>query len=856
MSLVQPSWVRRVPAFGLAAVLAGMPTPARVEPPDVWITLGQKEAQYLRDALAERRLEDTLVIEGEGEIVAARTTEETIPVLSELMHEKYRRCGGFVWHPSREAAFEAVAAHPRPAPQPLIEYTIDNGPVVQALMGQLQEINVRNTISTLSNDFFTRHHNCASGNQSALWIRDLWLGYAAGRTDVTVQTFTHTGYTTQQPSVILTIQGTTLPSEVVVLGGHQDSIAGSNCATSRSPGADDDASGIASLSEVIRVAMATGYRPQRTVKFMAYAAEEVGLRGSSQIAQQHAQQGINVVGAFQLDMTNYKGTPSADIVIYVDFTNAAQNAFIGQLVDTYLALPRTTSACGYGCSDHASWTNNGFVASFPFEAVFGQHNPTIHSANDTLAQSGNNANHALKFSRLAAAYLAEIAKGGFSGNQPPLASAGGDQTVTAGTTVTLSGSGSDPDGPNPLTYLWSQVSGPSVTINNANQPTATVTPAVAATYVFRLTVSDGLSTGVDEVTVTATPGGGAQNAAYDTIVKAPRCTFAGPSCDSGTLLNGRDGRGPEANQPNTLAVSCADGTSGSYHVDESIDRIRVLTLDGSNLAPGQTVRIDASVWAYSNFAADKLDLYYAASAFSPSWTFVATLTPTAAGAQTLSATYVLPAGPVQAVRARFRYNGAVSPCGSGPFTDHDDLVFAVDSGVPAPADLSAVFDGGLQAPRCSSGGRSCDSGPNLLLGRNVLGPEPQQPNTVAGSCPDGASGRFHSDESNDRLKVGTVDGSPLAAGRAVRVDATVWAYREFTQDRLDLYYAANAASPTWTHIATLTPTKAGAQTLSATYTLPAGALQAVRARFRYGGTAGSCGTGAYDDHDDLVFAVP
>ena len=80
--------------------------------------------------------------------------------------------------------------------------------------------------------------------------------------------------------MILTIQGTTFPSEVVVLGGHQDSIAGSNCTTSRSPGADDDASGIATLSEVIRAAMALGYQPERTVKFMAYAAEEVGLRGS------------------------------------------------------------------------------------------------------------------------------------------------------------------------------------------------------------------------------------------------------------------------------------------------------------------------------------------------------------------------------------------------------------------------------------------------------------------------------------------------------------------------------------------------------------------------------------------------
>ena len=78
-----------------------------------------------------------------------------------------------------------------------------------------------------------------------------------------------------------------------------------------------------------------------------------------------------------------------------------------------------------------------------------------------------------------------------------------------------------------------------------------------------------------------------------------------------------------------------------------------------------------------------------------------------------------------------------------------------------------------------------------------------------------------------------------------------------TSDHLDLYYAANANSPVWTFITTINPTasQGGAQTFSATYTLPTGTLQAVRARFRYTGSAASCGAGAYDDHDDLIFAV-
>ena len=112
------------------------------------------------------------------------------------------------------------------------------------------------------------------------------------------------------------------------------------------------------------------------------------------------------------------------------------------------------------------------------------------------------------------------------------------------------------------------------------------------------------------------------------------------------------------------------------------------------------------------------------------------------------------------------------------------------------------------------------------------------------------------DESVDRLKVSTLDGTSLEAGKTVRVDATIWAWTTPSADRLELYRAANANSPSWQLIATLTPTVAGAQTLSATYALPSGTLQAVRARIRYQGSAGACGSGeGYTDHDDLVFAV-
>lgn len=406
--------VRRLMATFAGALLLPLvlAVPAHTKGGEVWITIERTAAEPVLAELRAAGSGGALTVEGDGNVVVAHLSEADLPYLSERLHRDLGHCGGFIAHSSRQAALDeaARANHRETPPAPQLAYTIDNGPIVNALLSDIQEINIRNTIISLS-DFFTRFHNCDTGRQSARSIYELWKGYAAGRSDVRIQPFMHTGYNTKQPSVIFTIQGTALPSEVVVLGAHQDSIAGFNCGTARAPGADDDGSGIASLSEVIRVAMEMGYKPLRTVKFMAYAAEEIGLRGSDEIAASYQAKDVDVVGVFQLDMTNYKGSDT-DIWIIGDYTNGNQNTFVGKLVDTYLpGITRSTTLCGYACSDHASWSTRGYAASFPFEASFNEYNPYIHSRQDTLDKGGNNANHAIKFSKLAAAYMAELAKG-------------------------------------------------------------------------------------------------------------------------------------------------------------------------------------------------------------------------------------------------------------------------------------------------------------------------------------------------------------------------------------------------------------------------------------------------------------
>jgi hypothetical protein len=57
----------------------------------------------------------------------------------------------------------------------------------------------------------------------------------------------------------------------------------------------------------------------------------------------------------------------------------------------------------------------------------------------------------------------------------------------------LNGSGSYSPDKDPLSYSWTQVSGPNVALSGANTPTATFTAAGSTSYGFRLTVTDQVS---------------------------------------------------------------------------------------------------------------------------------------------------------------------------------------------------------------------------------------------------------------------------------------------------------------------------------------------------------------------------
>lgn len=415
--------------FGIASASFAQPTEQTQSASTgkkVWITVGEKAFAQLQRLAPQTIAKESALLGasdktttnersasngGQERVHLVEVDESMLNGLSGAIHDELHRCGGFMFHPSEAAGRKALAPQSASLAAVRPSYVIANQTTVNAMLPLMQASNIGQTILDMSSAYANRYYTTNAGVNSSNWLMQRWQKMIGTRTDITVSQFTHANW--PQKSVILTIKGSDNGSEVVVLGGHLDSInSAGTTETTIAPGADDDASGIASMTEVLRVMVANNYKPRRSIKFIGYAAEEVGLRGSQDIATNFKTNNVNVVGVMQLDMTNYKGS-TGDIYLYSDYTDASQNTFIRNLLSTYLpTVVVGTDKCGYACSDHASWTAQGYFASMPFETLMSQDNPKIHTSGDTYANTGSQAVQALKFSKMALAYAVELGSAG------------------------------------------------------------------------------------------------------------------------------------------------------------------------------------------------------------------------------------------------------------------------------------------------------------------------------------------------------------------------------------------------------------------------------------------------------------
>ena len=283
-------------------------------------------------------------------------------------------------------------------------------PEIRAMMDSVSIDSLKANIEHLSS-YHTRRFDSRFIYDVQDWLVNRYLGFGADTVMLHDFKVDKPGYPQETADNILAVQwGTKTPDEYVICGAHYDSWNddGADPDTIRSPGADDNATGVAGILETARIL--SRYTFDRTIIYANWCAEEIGLVGSAAYAHDMAEQLMDIVGYFNLDMTGYleEGT---DIHVHLMFTT--RDSLIGRYVFNFShvyfpEMPIQQNWLAWGDSDYSSFNRNGYAAVHPFEDVHAS-SPFIHTRQDILGLSVNNLDQTKRFTELNLGLVATLA---------------------------------------------------------------------------------------------------------------------------------------------------------------------------------------------------------------------------------------------------------------------------------------------------------------------------------------------------------------------------------------------------------------------------------------------------------------
>lgn len=241
----------------------------------------------------------------------------------------------------------------------------------------------------------SRHKNQPGNDKASQYIYEKFQSWGL---QVQFEVFSSTG-----KNVIATKPGLNDSQAYFVICGHYDDMPSGTTA----PGADDNASGTATVLELARVF--SQYNFNYTIRFICFDEEEQGLVGSHYYATQARNRNDSIIGVINLDMTAYDANNDGMVDVHSNsVANTAQIAseWISNVYQYGIALtPRTVQSQPY--SDHYSFQLKNYGATLIIEYDL-EFNPRYHTVNDKYQYL--NMNYAHKIAQVTAATAAEFAQ--------------------------------------------------------------------------------------------------------------------------------------------------------------------------------------------------------------------------------------------------------------------------------------------------------------------------------------------------------------------------------------------------------------------------------------------------------------
>jgi len=255
-------------------------------------------------------------------------------------------------------------------------------PLVQTIVDQVAPDSVLSFVQRLQ-DFVTRYSTHDSCEAAANYIAGKFTDYGCD----SVYFQYHTGG--HAPNVIGIKTGTLYPDSIyTVVCGHFD--ATSYLAPNIAPGADDNASGTASVIEALRVMR--DYQFEYSVRYIAFSGEEFGLYGSYHYASLARSQGDSILGVLNADMIAYVNVYPESLDVLAKISNPPCEPFADFFIaaaDSYTTLlTRKQMVTSASYSDHHPFWQNGYLALCNIEDN-PPVNPYYHEPGDTIGAGYN-----------------------------------------------------------------------------------------------------------------------------------------------------------------------------------------------------------------------------------------------------------------------------------------------------------------------------------------------------------------------------------------------------------------------------------------------------------------------------------
>lgn len=323
--------------------------------------------------------------------------------LASVAHDFVEGCGALVQLGAWSEIADNKAAKYR-GPLQKVESVI---PEVSQLVNEIDDKKIYDEILSME-AMGTRYYRSETGKAVPSYLAERYTRHIPeNRNDVSIE-FVPVKRSPQD-NIVIRIEGSEKPEEVIILGSHIDSIISGRDRGSVAPGADDNASGTATNLEIFRVMMESGIKPKRTVEIHGYAAEEIGLVGSAQLADAYRRNSVDVIAMVQMDMNLFSGRRQDLSTMYfvTNDTNKQLTEALATLSSNYLEVKTVKGGGIGGTSDHKSWDDRGFVAAFPFENPR-NYNSHIHSERDRAELVGN-AKFSQLYAKMGLAYVLHFA---------------------------------------------------------------------------------------------------------------------------------------------------------------------------------------------------------------------------------------------------------------------------------------------------------------------------------------------------------------------------------------------------------------------------------------------------------------